>query len=126
MRKGKDDIFMDNCIFCKIIKGEINTEIVYEDDFVICFKDISPSAPVHVLIVPKKHYDNILEMNSDKTEGKDISAGVFDAVSKVAMICNVSEKGFRLINNCKEDGGQTINHVHFHLLGGKKLNVKLI
>ncbi len=117
---------MDNCIFCKIIRKEIKSDIVYEDDFVIAFRDISPSAPVHVLVVPKKHYDNILDLQSAGIEGQNILSKIFDAVAKVADIEGVSEKGFRLINNCKEDGGQSVNHVHFHLLGGKKLHEKLL
>ena len=117
---------MDNCIFCKIIRKEIKSDIVYEDDFVIGFRDISPSAPVHVLVVPKKHYDNILDLQSDRVEGQNILSKIFDAVAKVAEIEGVSEKGFRLINNCKEYGGQSVNHVHFHLLGGKRLHEKLL
>lgn len=117
---------MDNCIFCKIARKEINSNIVYEDEFVIAFRDISPSAPVHVLIVPKKHYDNILDLQSDGNEGIKILSKIFNAVSKVAELEGVAENGFRLINNCKEYGGQSVNHVHFHLLGGKKLHEKLL
>ena len=117
---------MDNCIFCKIARKEINSNIVYEDEFVIAFRDISPSAPVHVLIVPKKHYDNILNLQSDGNEGINILSKIFNAVAEVAESEGVAENGFRLINNCKEYGGQSVNHVHFHLLGGKKLHEKLL
>ena len=117
---------MEDCIFCKIIKGEIDSKIVYENEKVICFHDISPAAPVHVLIVPKTHYCDVLELEADKEKGAGICLAVFSAVKEVAEKTGVSEKGFRVINNCREYGGQTVNHVHFHLLGGKKLNVKLI
>jgi len=116
---------MDDCLFCKIVRKEIKSEIIYENDDVICFNDISPSAPTHVLIVPKKHYNNIMELNDDGEEGRRINTAVFDAISEVARICKVNDDGFRVINNCGTDGGQTVNHIHYHLLGGKKLNPKL-
>jgi len=117
---------MSDCIFCKIVRHEIPAKLVYEDDKVICFHDISPAAPVHVLIVPKVHYKDILALNEDKDMGRDLMAAVLNAVDRVAKDQNVDEAGFRLINNCGEDGGQSIDHVHFHLIGGIKLEEKLI
>ena len=112
------------CIFCKIIEKEIPSDIVYENDDVICFNDIHPAAPVHVLIVPKKHFDNVMDMALSE-EGQYYSDVVLKAAAKVASI-KQTQSGFRLINNCGEDGGQTVLHVHFHLLGGKKLNEKIL
>lgn len=112
------------CLFCKIANKEIPSTIVYENDDVICFNDIHPSAPVHVLIVPKKHFDSIMDL-ADSNEGKEAFQKVLLAVSEVARITG-TEGGFRLINNCGEDGGQTVMHVHFHLLGGTKLSEKIL
>ena len=117
---------MADCIFCRIAAHEIASKIVYEDDSVICFYDIHPAAPVHVLIVPKEHYTDILELNSDKETSARVMSAVMDAVSKVAELEGVDRDGFRLINNCGLYGGQTIPHLHFHLLGGVKLKEKLI
>lgn len=108
---------MEACLFCKIISGEIPSSKVYEDEFVYAFRDIAPKAPVHVLCVPKQHIccaDDINETNSFAI------AKIFEAIPQIAK----SEKltnGYRLINCCKEDGGQTVYHLHVHLLGGKKM-----
>ncbi len=117
---------MADCIFCRIAAHEIPGNIVYENDNVICFRDIHPAAPVHVLIVPKEHYTDILELNSDKVAAASVMSVVMDAVAKVAEAEGVDKDGFRLINNCGLNGGQTIPHLHFHLLGGVKLKEKLI
>lgn len=106
-----------DCLFCKIIKGEIPSSKVYEDENVYAFKDINPMAPVHVLVVPKKHIDNADEINGSNSESV---AKVFEAIPKIAKICGL-EKGYRVINNCKEEGCQSVMHLHFHVLGGKKL-----
>lgn len=107
-----------DCLFCKIINGEIPSNKVYEDDLVYAFNDISPEAPVHILIVPKKHYDSILDVND-----KDLS--IIGHINKVATIIaketGIDKSGFRIINNCGEEGGQTVNHIHYHLLGGRML-----
>lgn len=116
---------MSNCIFCKIAAKEIGSSIIYEDDTLVCFYDIHPAAPVHVLIVPKKHYEDILALNADK-ENKDlIMSAVMDAVEVIADQEGIRKTGFRLINNCGFNGGQSMPHLHFHLLGGKKLKVSL-
>lgn len=112
------------CLFCKIINGEIPSTIVYEDDAVFCFKDIRPVAPVHVLIVPKKHFDDILTL-SESSEGKKAYEDVLMALPKIVEITGTQD-GFRFINNCREAGGQSVMHVHFHLIGGRKLGEKIL
>lgn len=116
---------MDNCLFCKIIRHELNSNIVYEDDDVICFKDIHPVAPVHVLIMPKKHFDNIIEMANAKEAGEHALNALLAVIPEIAVLCGVDKDGFRLINNNGVNGGQSISHVHFHLIGGRKLGVKI-
>ncbi|MDD2446355.1 MAG: histidine triad nucleotide-binding protein [Tissierellia bacterium] len=105
------------CIFCKIINKEIPSEFVYEDESVVAFKDTSPQAPIHFLIVPKVH----IESNDDIDESNhDIIGQVFLAAKKLAKEYGLS-KGYRIVNNCKEDGGQSVNHIHFHLIGGRSM-----
>ena len=104
-----------DCLFCKIIAGEIPGNVVYENDRVFCFRDINPQAPVHVLIVPKKHMDNILQCDAET------AAALTDAIRTVAKLEGVSESGFRVISNCGHDGAQSVNHLHVHLLGGAAL-----
>ena len=105
-----------DCLFCKIISGEIPSSKVYEDEFVYAFKDIAPQAPVHVLVVPKVHI-----CCADKIDGENsvYVAKVFEAIPKIASQLGLSN-GYRIINNCGEDGCQTVKHIHFHILGGKK------
>ena len=110
---------MDNCIFCKIIAGEIPSTKVYEDDRVYAFRDINPQAPVHVLIVPKKHFANILECDAET------AAALTDAIRAVAKLEGVDESGFRVISNCGRDGAQSVDHLHVHLLGGAALPEKM-
>ena len=110
---------MDNCLFCKIIAGEIPGNVVYENDKVFAFHDINPQAPVHVLIVPKKHMANILECDAET------AAALTDAVRAVAKQEGVAESGFRVISNCGHDGAQSVNHLHVHLLGGAALPEKM-
>lgn len=116
---------MSDCIFCKIVQGEIPSTFIYEDDHLVVFKDIHPVAPVHVLIVPKKHVTNLMEL-AGRDDGEVLLGQVLRAVPAVAKILGVDAGGFRLINNCGADGGQTIDHVHFHLIGGKALGEGLI
>lgn len=117
---------MENCLFCKIANHEIKSDVVYENDEVICFRDIHPAAPTHVLIVPKNHYTDILALSKAKTAGTDTMNAVLAAIPHVATICGVAEDGFRVINNCGVNGGQSIAHVHFHLIGGKKMGEKIV
>lgn len=109
---------MSDCLFCKIIEGEIPSKKVYEDDLVYAFDDIDPKAPVHFLIVPKKHIMNADEL---KEEDKDLIGHIFLTAKKICKEKGL-ERGYRVVNNCKEDGGQTVDHLHFHVLGGRSLN----
>ena len=111
-----------SCLFCKIIAGEIPSAKVYEDEHVYAFRDINPQAPVHVLIVPKKHMANILELAGD---GAGIADAVVNAVKVIAEQEGVAESGFRVITNCGRDGAQSVEHLHFHLLGGAALTEKM-
>lgn len=111
---------MCDCLFCKIIAGEIPSSKVYEDENVFAFKDINPQAPVHVLIVPKKHVENVLE--AAKTAPETIEA-VTCALPKVAEAAGVEQ--FRLITNCGEEAAQSVKHLHFHLLGGARLSDRM-
>ncbi|PIS13258.1 MAG: histidine triad nucleotide-binding protein [Candidatus Tagabacteria bacterium CG09_land_8_20_14_0_10_41_14] len=111
-----------NCIFCKIAQKEINTEILYEDADVIAFRDANPIAPVHVLIIPKRHIPTIddLKETDEKLAGKIILTA-----QKLARDLNISEKGYKLLFRVKEHGGQEIEHIHLHLLGGAPLIEKI-
>lgn len=114
---------MNNCIFCKIVNGEIPSAIVYEDETVLAFKDINPAAPVHVLIIPKKHIASLKEIT---VENIKILADIHLAAKKIAQELGIYDKGFRLINNCGEDAGQTVFHLHYHLIGGTNLGPKIL
>ena len=111
-----------DCIFCKIVNGEIPSNKVYEDDTVLAFHDIAPQTPVHVIVIPKQHIAcaaDICEENSA------VVAHVFEVIAKIAKDLGL-DSGFRVINNCGADGGQTVGHIHFHVLGGKKLGEKIV
>ena len=109
---------MEDCVFCKIIKGEIPSKKVYEDDEILAFHDINPIAKVHVLVIPKIHIQSLLEL---KEENKDLLFHIFKKINEVAKIVGVDETGFRVISNVGEDSGQAVKHLHFHILGGEKL-----
>ena len=106
-----------SCLFCRIIAGEIPSKKVYEDDYVYAFYDIAPMAPVHVLLIPKQHMDSA---DAVSAENSVYVAKIFEAIPKVAAELGL-ENGYRVITNCGEDGCQSVKHLHFHLLGGKKL-----
>ena len=107
-----------DCIFCKIAAGEIPSQKVYEDDTVIAFKDLSPKDPIHVLIVPKKHIQSVAHFQA---EDKELAAHIFvDVVPKLANELGIAEGGFRVVMNTGDDGGQTVHHLHVHLMGGRK------
>lgn len=116
---------MSNCIFCKIAEKEIPSTVVYENEDVICFRDIHPVAPTHILIVPKVHHDSLLAL-SQSPDYSHVMGAVCKAAAEVAKLEGLEEKGFRLINNCGKDGGQTVMHLHFHLIGGVSLGEALI
>ncbi len=108
-----------DCLFCKIIAGEIPATIKYEDSHLVVFDDIDPQAPYHFLIVPKKHIDTTLDLVAEDNE---LIGHVYQVAGKLALDMGFAEEGFRVINNCKEAGGQTVWHIHFHLLGGRDMN----
>ena len=112
---------MSDCIFCKIANREINSEIIYENDNVIGFKDLNPMAKLHFLLVPKKHYETVLDIDN-----QEVMKDIFKAVKEIAEKYRIENNGFRLINNCKEDGGQEVMHMHIHMLGGEKLKTTII
>lgn len=108
---------MEDCLFCKIAAGEIPSEKVYENEYVYAFKDIDPQAPFHVIVIPKKH----IKSAADITHENSIEvAKIFEAISEIAAKEKL-ENGFRVVNNCGSDGGQTVNHMHFHLLARRNL-----
>lgn len=113
---------MENCLFCKIINKEIPSTIVYEDEEILAFKDINPIAPVHILVIPKKHFNDISEVSE---KDSDIIEKIHLVINKIAKEQGIADSGYRIINNCKEDGGQEVKHLHFHLIGGKKLGTKM-
>lgn len=106
-----------DCLFCKIISGDIPSQKIFENEDIYAFKDIAPQAPVHIIIIPKKHISSADEINS---ENSVYIAKIFEKIPEIAKLCGL-ENGYRIINNCGEDGAQTIKHIHFHLIGGKKL-----
>lgn len=110
---------MNDCVFCKIVQGEIPSNKVYEDDKILSFKDLNPEAPVHVLIIPKKHIASLTEVNEEDAE---IIAHIFKTIPKIVKDLGIDKDGYRVVSNCGEFGGQSVPHVHFHLLGGRSLN----
>ena len=108
---------MENCLFCKIAAGQIPSKIVYQDDDVVVFEDINPQAPQHVLIIPRRHIASVSDLTA--ADGT-VLASIFLAAQKVARDLNL-ERGYRLVTNSGPDGGQAVFHLHFHLLGGRKL-----
>ena len=113
----------EDCIFCKIIKGEIPSNKVYEDEEILAFNDINPAAPIHVLVIPKKHITSLAEMEDgdEKIVGK-----IYKVINEISKQLGVKEKGYRVIVNCGKDGGQAVGHLHFHLLAGKQLGEKIV
>ena len=111
-----------NCIFCKIIDGAIPSTKVYEDDYVFAMRDINPQAPVHILVLPKEHICCAAAIDESNSV---YVAKIFEAIAKIAKAEGL-DKGYRVINNCGEDGGQTVMHLHYHLIGGTKLSEKII
>ena len=114
---------MEDCLFCKIIKGEIPSTKVYEDEYVYAFKDIEPVAPIHILVVPKKH---ISSLNEIKEDDEVLKGKIHMAIAKIAKELGIDKDGYRVINNCGKDAGQTVMHLHFHILAGTKMGPKII
>jgi len=109
---------MEDCIFCKIVKGDIPCSKVYETENILAFDDINPMAPVHVIVIPKQHIATLMDVQN---EDPNVMGEIVSAVQEVARIKGIDEKGFRMTINCNEEGGQIIFHLHVHVLGGKKL-----
>ena len=112
---------MTNCLFCKIIAGDIPSTKVYEDDQILAFRDIAPQAPAHILVVPKTH---IADCNGITAENSGVVAHIFAAIPQIAAAEGLTG-GYRVVSNCGEDAGQTVQHLHFHILGGKKLALEM-
>lgn len=112
----------ENCIFCKIVDGEIPSTKVYEDERVYAFRDINPQAPVHIIVVPKEHIACADDINA---ENSVYVAHIFESIAKIAKAEGLTT-GYRVVNNCGADGGQTVMHLHFHIIGGEKLSEKII
>ena len=112
---------MSDCLFCKIVAGEIPSTKVYEDDKVLAFRDIAPQAPTHILVIPKEHIASVAEI---RAENSDVVAHIFEVIAKIAKDEGLTG-GYRVVSNCGDDAGQTVHHLHFHILGGKKLNVEM-
>lgn len=113
---------VEKCLFCRIISGELQSDVVYQDDEFFAFKDINPQAPTHVLIIPKTHFDSLVEM-SDQQE--KLLGRLIIIAKKLAEKEGVAKNGYRLVLNCGFEGGQVVPHLHLHLIGGKKLNGKI-
>ena len=109
---------MNDCLFCKIDKGDIPAEKVYDSQGVFAIKDINPQAPIHFLVIPKKHFATVLEIQEDDHE---LIGLIYSAVNQLARQNGLDQTGFRVVLNCGEEGGQSIFHVHYHLLGGRTL-----
>lgn len=109
---------MDNCIFCKIIKGEIPSQIVYQNESVIAIKDINPKAKVHILVIPRKHIESVNKLEDCDTK---LLGEVFAAIQVITKQQGIDESGFSVLINTGSDGGQTVDHLHFHILGGERM-----
>ena len=114
---------MNDCLFCKIIKGEVPSEKVYEDEEILAFKDIQPAAPIHILVIPKKHITSLAYM---KDGDEQIVGKIYKVINKIAEEQGFKANGYRVIVNCGKDGGQEVMHLHFHLLAVKELGEKIV
>lgn len=112
---------MDGCIFCKIAAGEIPSTKVYEDELVLAFRDIAPQAPTHILVIPKTHIPSVAAISA---ENSALVAHIFEVIARVAEAEGLAN-GYRVVSNCGPDAGQTVHHLHFHILGGRELTVNM-
>ena len=112
---------MENCLFCKIVKGDIPSTKVYEDETVLAFRDIAPMAPTHILVIPKVHIPSVDGVNP---ENSGVVAHIFEVIPVIARAEGL-ENGYRVVSNCGSDAGQTVKHLHFHILGGKELALQM-
>jgi histidine triad (HIT) family protein len=111
---------MMDCIFCRIISGEIQSDILYQDEQAVAFRDVNPKAPVHLLVVPRKHIESVAELTEDEAP---ITGHLVAVANRLAREAGISEKGYRLVVNCGPDGGQLVSHLHLHLLGGRQMGM---
>ena len=114
---------MENCLFCKIIRGEIPSAKVYEDEYCYAFRDINPQMPVHILVVPKKHIENISGISEADIE---IAGRIQLAIAEIAEQEGLKERGFRVISNCGKDAAQSVFHLHYHILGGAEMAERMV
>ena len=112
---------MENCLFCKIVAGEIPSTKVYEDEKILAFRDIAPMAPVHILVIPKMHIGSVAEISGETSA---VVAHIFEAIAQIAKAEGLTD-GYRVVSNCGDHGGQTVHHLHFHILGGKALALEM-
>lgn len=112
---------MNDCLFCKIIAGDIPSTKVYEDETVFAFRDIAPQAPTHILVIPKEHIASVDGINA---ENSAVVAHIFEVIPKIAAAENLTN-GYRVVSNCGNDAGQTVHHLHFHILGGSVLCLEM-
>ena len=110
-----------NCLFCKIVAGEIPSTKVYEDDLILAFRDIAPQAPTHILVIPKCHIPSV---DGITAENSSVVAHIFETIPTIAAAEKL-ENGYRVVSNCGSDAGQTVHHLHFHILGGKALSLEM-
>lgn len=111
-----------DCIFCNIVTGKIPSDIVYQDDEVIAFRDISPQSPVHLLVIPKKHFTSLVHLTGDE---KELMGHMITVANQLARDEGISEVGYRLVINCGKQGGQLVPHLHLHVMGGRQLSSQL-
>lgn len=114
---------MDDCLFCKIIKGEIPSNKVYEDEEILAFYDINPAAPIHILVIPKKHITSLAHMGK---EDETIVGKIYGVINKIAKEKGFKDDGYRVIVNCGKNAGQEVMHLHFHILAGAKFGDKIV
>ena len=112
---------MVDCLFCKIVAGEIPSTKVYEDDQVLAFRDIAPMAPTHILVIPKTHIGSVAEINADNS---GVVSHIFEVIPQIAAAEGLAN-GYRVVSNCGQDAGQTVHHLHFHILGGRELTLEM-
>ena len=110
-----------NCLFCKIVSGDIPSTKVYEDEKILAFRDIAPQAPTHILVIPKAHIASVAEITADNA---DVVAHIFTVIPKIAAAEGLAN-GYRVVSNCGDDAGQTVLHLHFHILGGQALSLQM-
>ena len=114
---------MEDCLFCKIIKGDIPSSKVYEDEYVYAFYDINPAAPIHVLVIPKKHISSLAQLDE---QDKEYVWAIHEAMNKIAEKQGFKKDGYRVIVNCGKDAGQEVMHLHYHVLAGEKFGDKIV